>query len=125
MTSKKQDAFEFPHFNDVFDVDLNPVIGSEIGKRRPALVVSNDIDNRFSATATVLPITSSPVKKLYPFEVSIPAGTAGLSKNSRIKADQIRTIDKKRLAQYRGSLPEEFYQMVQTAIKVHLNMPTP
>lgn len=125
MPVQKQDKSEFPHFGDIYDVDLNPVMGSEIGKRRPALVVSNNINNRYAATVTVLPVTSSPVKKLYPFEVNVPAGTAGFSKESRIKADQIRTIDKKRLAQYRGSLPADFIGLVETAIKVHLNMNTP
>jgi mRNA interferase MazF len=88
-------------------------------------VVSNDINNQYAATVTVLPFTSSPGKKVYPFEISVPEGTAGLTQDSRIKADQIRTVDKKRLMQYRGILPGKYMEAVQTAIKVHLNMKTP
>jgi mRNA interferase MazF len=125
MVIKKQDDLEFPHFGDVFDVDFNPVTGSEIGKKRPALIVSNNINNKLAETVTVLPFTSSPMKKVYPFEVSILKGTAGLTQDSRVKADQIRTVDKMRLKTYRGSLPADILLQVETALKVHLNMKTP
>jgi len=112
----------FPHFGDVFDVDLNPVIGSEIGKQRPAVIVSNNINNEFSNTVTILPITSKSAKKVYSFEVHVPKGSAGLIEDSRIKADQIRTVDKKRLITFRGSLPADFLTQVDAALKIHLNM---
>ncbi len=112
----------FPRYGEIYDVDLSPVIGSEIGKRRPALVVSNDVNNEYAMTVTVLPITGQPARKVYPFEVHVPKGTAGLTADSRIKADQIRTVDKRRLVQLRGALPAEYWPQVEQALKVHLNM---
>jgi mRNA interferase MazF len=112
----------FPHFGDVFDAELDPVVGSETGKRRPAVVVSNNVNNEFSNTVTILPVTSKTAKKVYSFEVYVPKGIAGLTEDSRIKADQVRTIDKKRLKTFRGFLPVDFLSKVDVALKVHLNM---
>ena len=70
-------------------MDFEPVVGSEIGKTRPALLVSNNDNNRYAATVTVLPITSAPARRDYPDEVTVPQGVAGLSRNSRIKVSHI------------------------------------
>ncbi len=113
---------DFPRYGDIYEVNLDPVIGSETGKRRPALVVSNDINNEFSQTVTILPVTGQPVKKLYPFEVLIPKGVGGLTADSRIKANQVRTVDKRRLVSFMGSLPPEYLPKVEKALKIHLNM---
>lgn len=67
---------------DIFYANLSPTIGSEIAKRRPVLIVSNDINNKAAATITILPITSN-VTKVYPFEVFISKSESGLSKDSR------------------------------------------
>jgi mRNA interferase MazF len=112
----------FPRFGDIFDADLNPIFGAETGKRRPVLVVSNNVNNEFSSTVTILPITSKTPQKAYPFEVLAVKGIGGLTENSRIKANQIRTIDKKRLVGYRGLLPDALLDQVETALRVHLNM---
>lgn len=112
----------FPLYGDIYEVNLDPVVGAETGKRRPALVVSNDINNEFSQTVTVLPITSQPAKKQYPFEVLVPKGVAGLTADSRIKANQVRTVDKRRLVSFRGSLSSEYLPQVEKALKIHLNM---
>ncbi len=112
----------FPRYGDIYEVNLDPVVGAETGKCRLALVVSNDINNEFSQTVTVLPITSQPAVKQYPFEVLVLKGAAGLTADSRIKANQIRTVDKHRLVSFRGSLPSEFIPQVEKALKIHLNM---
>lgn len=112
----------FPRYGDIYEVNLDPVIGSETGKNRPALIVSNDINNEFSQTVTVLPITGQPAKRQYPFEVLVPKGSAGLTADSRIKANQIRTIDKRRLISFRGSLPSQYLPQVEKALKIHLNL---
>jgi mRNA interferase MazF len=112
----------FPRYGDIYEVNLDPVVGAETSKNRPALVVSNDINNEYSQTVTILPITSQPAKKQYPFEVLILKGTAGLNADSRIKANQIRTVDKNRLCSFRGSLSPEFIPRVEKALKIHLNM---
>jgi mRNA interferase MazF len=113
---------DFPRYGDIFEINLEPVVGSETGKVRPALIVSNDINNEFSQTITVLPITGQPAKKSYAFEVPVNKGVAGLTIDSRIKANQVRTVDKRRLVGYKGSLPEEYLPQVEKALKVHLNM---
>ena len=112
----------FPRYGDIYEVNLDPVVGAEAGKRRPALVVSNDINNEFSQTVTVLPITGQPAGKQYPFEVIVSKGIAGLTADSRIKANQVRTVDKRRLVSFRGSLPSQYLPQVETAMKIHLNL---
>jgi mRNA interferase MazF len=112
----------FPRYGEIYEVNLDPALGAETGKLRPALVVSNDINNEFSQTVTILPITGQPAKKQYPFEVFVIKGLAGLTADSRIKANQVRTIDKRRLSSYRGSLPSEYLAQVEKALKIHLNM---
>jgi mRNA interferase MazF len=110
----------FPRYGDIYEVNLDPVIGAETGKRRPALVVSNDINNEFSQTVTILPITSQPAKKQYPFEVLVLKDVSGLNTDSRIKANQVRTVDKRRLVNFIGSLPSEYFPKVEKALKIHL-----
>lgn len=113
---------DFPRYGDIYEVNLDPVVGSETGKRRPASIVSNDINNEYSQTVTVLPITGQPAQKQYPFEVLIPKGVAGLTVDSRIKANQIRTVDKRRLVSFKGSLPSQYLPQVEKALKIHLNL---
>ena len=81
---------------DIVLVNLDPVIGAEIGKARPAIVISNDLNNKYADTITIIPVTSKKVDKIYPFEVLIEK-KYGLDKNSKAKTNQIRTIDKKRV----------------------------
>ncbi|MEK7849072.1 MAG: type II toxin-antitoxin system PemK/MazF family toxin [Chloroflexota bacterium] len=113
---------DFPRYGDIYDVNLDPVVGAEIGKHRPALIVSNDINNQYSETVTVLPITGQPATRAYPFEVVLPRDTAGLTVDSRIKANQSRTVDKRRLVHHRGTLPPQYLPQVESALKVHLNL---
>ena len=114
---------EFPHYRDIWIVDLDPVIGAEIGKRRPALVVSRDENNQYASTVTVLPITSAPAKRDYLDEVTVPMGVGGLSRKSRIKANMMRTLSKSRLVRPLGNLPEQYEVPINEAIRIHLNMP--
>ncbi|MDP2919647.1 MAG: type II toxin-antitoxin system PemK/MazF family toxin [Dehalococcoidia bacterium] len=112
----------FPRYGDIWDANFNPVVGSEIAKQRPALIISNDLNNRFGDVVTILPLTGQSPDKLYPFEVIVPKGTAGLNIDSRILANQIRTIDKQRLIAFRGTLPAKYLPQVEKALKIHLNM---
>lgn len=107
---------------DIFYANLNPTIGSEIAKIRPVLIVSNDINNRMASTVTVLPITSNAVK-VYPFEVFISKNESGLPEDSKIQAQQIRTISKQRLKGDRiFSLNQNIMTIVDMAIKLHLGL---
>ncbi len=102
---------------------LDPVIGREISKTRPVLVVSNDKNNEFSGTVTVIPITSKNLQKIYPFEVLLTKGTGNLPKNSKVKADQIRTLDKSRIVKFIGTLEKGEMDQIDKAMKIHLALP--
>lgn len=100
-------------------VALDPSEGAEIGKTRPAVVMSNDINNELADTLTVIPVTKSK-DRIYPFEVFIPKGIGNLKNDSKAKANQIRTIDKKRITGVVGELPKEWLLKIEGAIKIHL-----
>ena len=106
----------------VYLAALDPTIGREIAKTRPVVVISNDKNNTFSGTISVLPITSKNIQKTYPFEVVLPKGRGNLPKKSKIKADQIRTLDKRRLIKFIGELSEEDMLSVEEAAKIHLGL---
>lgn len=107
---------------EIFLASLDPVIGHEISKTRPVIIVSNDISNKHSGTVTVIPLTSKHLTKIYPFEVYISSVAGQLEKNSKGKADQIRTIDKARLIKQIGKLTIDQMKNIDQAIKIHLNL---
>ena len=106
---------------EIYWVNMDPAIGAEIKKTRPALVVSNDENNKFSPLITIIPITST-TKTPYPFEVSVSQGSGGLKKASLIKANQVRTVDKKRIVgkPLGPALSSQIMDRVAQALKVHL-----
>ena len=106
---------------EIYLADLNPTIGSEIAKNRPVLIVSNDINNQYADTITVLPITSS-TEKIYPFEVFPSKGEGNLTADLKAKANQIRTIDKLRLKKRFGRISEEKINEIEKAILIHLEI---
>ena len=108
---------------DLFSACLDPVVGSEQGGIRPVLVVQNDVGNRYSPTVIVLAVTGQVNKNRLPTHVPIPAGTNGLAKDSVVLAEQIRTLDKRRLREKIGSLKPEEMQKVSQAMMVSLGFP--
>jgi mRNA interferase MazF len=105
---------------DICIASLDPVVGKEISKTRPVVIVSNDKNNTFSGTVTILPVTSKRLKRIYPFEVLLPKGSGSLPKDSKVKADQIRTLDKSRIISVLGKLGESEVKSVERALKIHL-----
>lgn len=91
---------------DIYIVNLNPTISTEIGKTRPGLIISINAMNHKSPRLIVAPITST-THKIYPFEVFLPRGTTGLDKDSKIMVDQLRSLDKKRLVRKIGSIDKK------------------
>jgi mRNA interferase MazF len=111
---------------DVYLVDLNPPRGSEADKVRPAVIVSNAAANRAAARAgrgvvTVVPVTSA-TSRVYPFQVLIPAGEAGLRSPSKAQAEQVRSIDFARLGKHLGTLPPERLAKLDAALRLHLDL---
>ena len=106
---------------EVFLVNFDPTVGAEVKKSRPAVVVSNDINNAHSPIISISPITSK-VTRVYSFEVEIPAGTAGLKTHSKIMVNQTRAVDKIRLIKRLGQLPEPIMKDVNQALKLHYDL---
>ena len=89
---------------DIFYADLSPVVGSEQGGCRPVLIVQNNMGNRHSPTVIAAAITSQMNKARLPTHIELVGPTVGLTKNSVVLLEQVRTIDKKRL-RVRATLP--------------------
>ena len=109
-----------PKRGEMYWADLDPVIGSEQGFRRPVLIIQNDIGNTYSPTTIVAAITASLSSKVYPTEVRVPAGTGGLRKASSVLLDQLKTIDKRRLEEFIGRLGPEVMVKVDRGLKLSL-----
>ena len=89
---------------DIYYADLSPVVGSEQGGVRPVLIIQNNVGNRYSPTVIAAAITSRESKADLPTHIKLYAGDSGLSKDSVVLLEQIRTIDKRRLREKMGSL---------------------
>lgn len=112
---------EFPKRGEIWLVSLEPIIGSEIGKTRPAVVISNDRNNQYADTVTVIPITSK-IEKIYPFETFLSHRETSLPHDSKVKANQIRTVDKQRLIKLLTQAPSEKVNEIEQAILIHLGI---
>ena len=107
---------------DIFYAELNPVIGSEQGGIRPVLIISNNTGNRHSPTVIIAPITSRTHTK-----AKLPTHTEvqdfdKLDKDSIILLEQIRTIDKQRLKQYMGMMPDNIMARVDKALAISISL---
>ena len=107
---------------DIYYADLSPVVGSEQGGLRPVLIVQNDVGNKYSPTVIAAAITSKMGKARLPTHIDIPGADAGLSKDSVILLEQVRTIDKKRLKEKMGHLDEGTMNHVNSAIQVSFGL---
>ena len=107
---------------EIYYADLSPVVGSEQGGMRPVLIVQNDVGNRYSPTVIAAAITSQQNKARLPTHIEIEARTYGLSKNSVVLLEQVRTLDKRRLRERMGCLDEKAMQRVDGAIAISLGL---
>lgn len=107
---------------DIFYADLSPVVGSEQGGTRPVLVVQNDVGNKYSPTVIAAAITSRINKAKLPTHIEIDAARYGLSKDSVILLEQVRTIDKKRLREKIGRLDEVQMIKVNDALSISFGL---
>ena len=108
---------------DIFWANLDPTIGVEIKKTRPALVIQNNTSNRLSSTTIVAPITSTVRFPLNPVHALLPAdATTGLSVPSVALLNQIRVVDRQRLVKRLGSVGATTLGQVDAAIKISLDV---
>ena len=105
---------------ELYYADLSPVVGSEQGGIRPVLVVQNDVGNRYSPTVIAAAVTSRLEKARLPTHIELFGDDYGLSRNSVILLEQIRTLDKRRLKDRIGSLPSGLMKRVDDALKISL-----
>lgn len=105
---------------ELYYADLSPVVGSEQGGVRPVLVVQNDVGNKFSPTVIAAAVTSKLTKAKLPTHIELAAIDYGLSKDSVVLLEQIRTIDKRRLKERIGELPTSVMQRVNDALLISL-----
>ena len=107
---------------DIYYADLSPVVGSEQGGMRPVLIVQNNVGNRHSPTVIAAAITSQINKARLPTHIELSARVYGLSRDSVILLEQVRTIDKRRLRERIGQLDGRLMNRVDTAIAISLGI---
>ncbi len=107
---------------DIYYADLSPVVGSEQGGMRPVLIVQNDTGNKHSPTVIAAAITSQIGKARLPTHIELEARSFGLTKDSVVLLEQIRTIDKRRLRERMGRVDEELMNKVDDAIAVSFGL---
>lgn len=101
-------------------VNLEPVIGSEQGRTRPAVVIQNDIGNEYSPVTIVAPITSKVFSKEFPTNVKISGKESGLGRDSTILCNQIRTVDKARIVKTLSKLDSITTHKLNLSLKTSL-----
>ena len=107
---------------DIYYADLSPVVGSEQGGLRPVLIIQNDVGNKYSPTVIAAAITSRMGKTKLPTHIDVYAERAGLSRDSIVLLEQLRTLDKRRLREKLGHLDEQMMTQIDTAIAVSLGL---
>lgn len=109
---------------EVYDVNLEPVQGSEQGGTRPAIIVSNDSINASSQVVLVVPCTTyRPTSRIYRTQVLIIAPDGGFDRDSIALGEQVRAIAKTRLLRKRGILSESTLVELDRALSIALNLP--
>ncbi|CAN5834051.1 type II toxin-antitoxin system toxin endoribonuclease MazF9 [soil metagenome] len=109
---------------DICTVNLEPVRGSEADKQRPAVIVSNDGANTTATrlghgVVTVVPVTSN-IRRVYPFQVLLPAQDSGLLRDSKAQAEQVRSIAVERVGATIGRVPPPLMDSLDDALRLHL-----
>ena len=107
---------------DIYYADLSPVVGSEQGGMRPVLIVQNDTGNKHSPTVIAAAITSQTSKARLPTHIELEAKSYGLTRDSVVLLEQIRTIDKRRLKERMGKLDPNLMNRVNNAIAVSFGL---
>ena len=107
---------------EIYYADLSPVVGSEQGGVRPVLIVQNDVGNRYSPTVIAAAITSQKENSKLPTHIEIHSDGCGLSKDSVVLLEQIRTIDKKRLKEKMGRLDDGSMGQINHALSISFGL---
>lgn len=111
---------------EIVTVSLDPVIGSEASKTRPAVIVSNDAANATASrlgrgVITVVPVTSN-ISRVYPFQVLLPASQTGLPHDSKAQAEQVRSVAVERIGRRIGQTTPALTAELDQALRLHLSL---
>ncbi len=109
---------------EIYYADLSPVVGSEQGGIRPVLIVQNDIGNKFSPTVIAAAITSQKEKSRLPTHIELQSAGCGLSRDSVVLLEQIRTIDKRRLKEKMGQIDNSSMGEINRALSISFGLGT-
>ena len=109
---------------EIRSVDLDPALGSEANKRRPAVIVSNDAANMTAlrlgrGVITIIPVTAN-VERVYPFQVLLPSAATGLARDSKAQAEQVRSVAVERIGQRLGLVPASIMLQIDESLRLHL-----
>ena len=109
---------------EIWQVDLDPARGSEADKHRPAIIVSNDAANSTAeqlgrGVLSVVPVSSN-LRRVYPFQVFLPADETGLHVDAKALAEQIRSVDAQRLLKHVATVPLHLMSALDDALRLHL-----
>lgn len=107
---------------EIWIVNLDPTLGHEIKKSRPAVIIQNDIGNKYSPVTIIAPLTSQSLEKIYPIEVLLTSENSGLEQESKVLLNQIRAVDKVRLVKKIGKVNEETLTQIDQALKISLGL---
>ena len=107
-------------------VNFEPAQGAEANKRRPAVLVGNDganltADRLGRGVVTVVPLTTD-VSRVFPFQVRLPADRCGLRNDSKAQAEQVRSVDVRRVGDHLGSVPTTLMSELEDALRLHLGL---
>ncbi len=111
-----------PQRGEIYLTALDPALGHEIKKTRPALVIQNDVTNHYGWTTIVAAITSKVSTPPYPNETILHRGNSGLEVVSTVRLDQIRTVDGQRLIKRLGRVDDATMAKVDETIKISLGL---
>ena len=108
---------------EIYYADLSPVVGSEQGGVRPVLIIQNDTGNRYSPTVIAAAITSQTGKARLPTHIELPVEQeCGLTRDSLVLLEQVRTLDKRRLRERMGRVDDQVMEKIDTAIAVSFGL---
>ncbi len=108
-----------PKRGEIYWVNLDPTIGSEIKKVRPCVIISPDAANQIGPLVIVAPISKAEGKKIFFHEIHLPKGTANFPQDSKIKVFQLRCIDKKRIQGKKiGVLPDDLLEDLNEKLRI-------
>ncbi len=113
---------DFPKRGEMFLVNFDPTVGTEIRKTRPALILQNDISNKHSPITIVAAVTSRFDETLYPTEVLIQPPEGGLRNDSVVLLNQIRSVDRQRLIKKLGNLRADTMKKVDFALQISFGL---